>query len=390
MKNKMGHQKHTVLNRPAYGHFGRQELAIIGTPCSNIQQLSAMLIKQLSPTWRIAYVDADHSAADGKATAGMLGQGALLEYTDKINFHRLDFRGPADSFRMRNYFNTADLVLVNGNHFRARRQIVVLDPRKESSLMNKLDRLDNVALLLQEGEAPVPEFLKQALPDWAKLPLFSTAAVEKITEWVKKDLENALAPLNGLVLAGGKSERMGQDKGLLNYHGMPQREYLQQLLAVRCENSYLSFRPEQLSQEDLTASSLLSDSFTGLGPYGAILSAFRKQPNHAWLVVACDLPLLDGSTLDHLIKNRNPSKIATAIYNPSTDFPEPLITIWEPKAYPVLLQFLAQGYSCPRKVLINSDLELIRLPDPTVLKNVNDPHQYQEVRALLNKRKLKR
>jgi molybdenum cofactor guanylyltransferase len=56
-----------------------------------------------------------------------------------------------------------------------------------------------------------------------------------------------------------------------------------------------------------------------------------------------------------------------------------LITIWEPRAYPVLLSFLAQGISCPRKVLINSDIELLDVPNIDALMNVNTP----EERALI-------
>ena len=73
--------------------------------------------------------------------------------------------------------------------------------------------------------------------------------------------------------------------------------------------------------------------------------------------------------------------MATAIYNPETGFPEPLITIWEPRSYQVILNFLAQGYSCPRKVLINSDINLLKLEEPRVLLNVNDVVGYDKVKS---------
>ena len=73
-------------------------------------------------------------------------------------------------------------------------------------------------------------------------------------------------------------------------------------------------------------------------------------------------------------------KVATAFLNPETEFPEPLITIWEPRSYPVLFQFLTQGYSCPRKVLINSEIELLHLEEHEVLMNVNDREGYEQVK----------
>ena len=57
-------------------------------------------------------------------------------------------------------------------------------------------------------------------------------------------------------------------------------------------------------------------------------------------------------------------------------FVEPLITIYEPKAYPVLLQYLAQGYSCPRKMLINSDVEIIEVDD-SLIRNINTPEEFE-------------
>jgi molybdopterin-guanine dinucleotide biosynthesis protein A len=143
-------------------------------------------------------------------------------------------------------------------------------------------------------------------------------------------------------------------------------------LEKNCEATKLSCRPEQAGELVYTHD-VLPDSFVGLGPMGAILSAFRQAPNCAWLVVACDLPLLDEAAIRFLVENRDPSAIATAYRSPESGFPEPLVAIWEPKSYPVLLQFLAQGYSCPRKVLINSPVHLLEAPNPDVLMNVNTP-----------------
>jgi molybdopterin-guanine dinucleotide biosynthesis protein A len=116
---------------------------------------------------------------------------------------------------------------------------------------------------------------------------------------------------------------------------------------------------------------LLTDRVTELGPYGAILSAMMTAPDSAWLIVATDLPYVTEETIRHLVENRNPAKIASAFLNPSSGFPEPLITLWEPKAYPVLLSFLAQGNVCPRKALINSDVHIIEAQDPRWLTNIN-------------------
>jgi molybdenum cofactor guanylyltransferase len=356
----------------------------VGTPCSNIKQLAFQLTEHFSKKYKVAYVDADHAAPNAEGDSNAVEHGACLEYTDKITFHRFDTKLKFDTFQYRQWFNETDLILVNGNHFEAKRQIVIIDPKKEESLKKRLHQLNNVQLiLLMEGINDIYPFLKEHLPNYAKIPTFQYSENERIIQFLEKELQKSLPPVYGLVLAGGESRRMGQDKGLLEYHGKPQRDYIADLLNNICEKTFISARPEQ---QIITSHSLLFDTFLNLGPYGAILSAFQQYPNVAWLVVACDLPLLDELTLQQLLQNRNHSKIATAFQSATEPFPEPLITIWEPKAYPILLQFLAQGYSCPRKVLINSDIELLHAKNAAALRNVNEPEEMEEVMKLVESR----
>jgi molybdopterin-guanine dinucleotide biosynthesis protein A len=143
--------------------------------------------------------------------------------------------------------------------------------------------------------------------------------------------------------------------------------------------TFISCR-DVLQKSELSADyQYITDTFTDLGPYGAILSAFRQNPNASWLVVACDLPLLDAETLSELIENRSISSIATTFESPFDGLPEPLISIWESKSYATLLSFLAQGYSCPRKVLRNSPIKMVQAKNPEKLVNVNTPEERAKI-----------
>jgi molybdenum cofactor guanylyltransferase len=204
---------------------------------------------------------------------------------------------------------------------------------------------------------------------------------QKHTPLVKPSWEGSTPDINGLVLAGGKSSRMGEDKSMISYHGMPQRDYMLQLLHKIVPEVFLSCHPDRIPQIDYR---VIPDTFLDLGPYGGVLSAFRQNPNRAWLTVACDQPLIDESFLNDLISQRDPEKVATCYHDSSTGFPEPMITIWEPRAYPVLLQFLSEGRSCLRKALINSDVLQVETDRPEVLKNANSPEEMMEMRKMLN------
>ncbi|HEY8240069.1 MAG TPA: NTP transferase domain-containing protein [Kiritimatiellia bacterium] len=181
--------------------------------------------------------------------------------------------------------------------------------------------------------------------------------------------------LYGLVLAGGRSKRMGQDKALMVLQGRPQLDVCVELLGTVCERVFVSTRPDQADEPGRKKHPQIVDAFGEIGPMGGILSAMAEHPGWAWLVVACDLPRLDASTLRHLIAHRNVSRLATA-YRGHENLPEPLCAIYEPAYFERLKEFLDQGIQCPRKAMIRSDVELLELPDPRVLENVNTPGDF--------------
>jgi molybdopterin-guanine dinucleotide biosynthesis protein A len=376
------HEKHAKLIRPALGEFNRNELAILGTTCSNIRSLANRLIQELYAKYQIAFVDADHKAPQTEDDS-VLNSGAALEFTDKITYRSFNYKQEFNSFQNLNLFNQQDLVLVNGNHFKAQSQIIVIDSVKP--LEKKMEKLTNIQLiLLTEGIDTIPDYITQHLPAGSAVPILKLNDTLAIANFIDKYLTQRQPQLNGLVLAGGKSTRMQTDKGSLQYFGKSQRLHVYELLTPHCREVYVSYADAQaVNQQEQLPVAL--DTFTGLGPFGGILSAFQSNPNVAWFTLACDLPYLSPQTLAYLAEHRNPSKIATCFMDSDNQFPEPLITIWEPRAYPVMLHFLSQGYSCPRKVLINTDVKLLQAPNVAELQNVNYPGQKEEAMAQLHK-----
>jgi len=378
-----GHKKHSTITRPELGNYGRNEWAITGGFCTAIKLLADQVIGALSPQYKCAYVDATHSD-ELTAPPGRLAAGACLEYIDQVNYQQVNYATEFTAFGQRQLFAGTDLVLINGNHHQAKAQVVIIDWNKDASLQKRLAQLTNVQLfILADNADDIFDFIKEAIPHWQQIPTCRMDELEKITAFFTVKMQQAKPVLNGLVLAGGKSTRMGFDKSKANWSGREQRYHVAEMLKSLCEKVYISRSAEQQTVENSYPT--LTDTFIGLGPYGAILSAFREKPDEAWLVIACDLPLLDMDTLRYLVDNRDSSAIATAFGNGFENLPEPLITIWEPKSYPVLLSFLSQGYSCPRKVLINSDSRLLIAADKSALTNVNTPEDLEKIRKYLEK-----
>ncbi|ULU24358.1 NTP transferase domain-containing protein [Dyella terrae] len=190
------------------------------------------------------------------------------------------------------------------------------------------------------------------------------------------------APLYGLLLSGGASQRMRQDKAALAYRGEPQLLRAWRVLKAVTERTYLSVRDSQRDDPLRAGLPQIVDSYDAIGPVAGILSAQHLHPEAAWLVLACDLPLLDSGTLRRLIDARDPHAAATAFTSSHDGLPEPLCAIWEPSSHALLLQRYQDGSYCPRKALIQSAIKLLPAPGDA-LDNVNTPEEREAMQQRL-------
>ena len=190
--------------------------------------------------------------------------------------------------------------------------------------------------------------------------------------------------LNGLLLAGGKSSRMGRDKASLvvGADGITQARRGADLLDKFCERTFVSLRDGQTAPEGAQGLEVLVDSPLAQGPLSGILAAFQKDPEAAWLVLACDLPFISEQVLSHLIAHRksNDAPPFVAFASSSDGLPEPLCAIYEPSARAVLERHAARGHFCPRHILIEEKADLIALPEGAAeaLTNLNTPQDLEE------------
>lgn len=172
--------------------------------------------------------------------------------------------------------------------------------------------------------------------------------------------------LYGLVLAGGKSKRMGTDKGAIIYHQLPQREHMAAILSQCCDQTFISIRSDQIIESAYPS----VVEWESEGPLSGILSAFQHNHKTAWLITACDMPYLDLESLQYLIKNRNKTAIATAFHH---EMLEPLVCIYEKEAYPLLLDFYEKGGRSPKQFLEKVATQAVPIPDAHKLQNINYP-----------------
>jgi molybdopterin-guanine dinucleotide biosynthesis protein A len=129
--------------------------------------------------------------------------------------------------------------------------------------------------------------------------------------------------VNGFVLAGGRSTRMGTDKALLHYAGRPLIAHAVELLkSAGVAPHIVGVRP------DLAAyAPIVEDLHPGRGPLGGIEAALASSSSEWNLFLPVDLPLLPSVFLKYLIERARITGAAATIPTLAGE-PEPLCTVY--------------------------------------------------------------
>jgi molybdopterin-guanine dinucleotide biosynthesis protein A len=193
----------------------------------------------------------------------------------------------------------------------------------------------------------------------------------------------------GFILAGGASSRMGRDKGLLDFGGVPLILHTARLLEpLVAEVTVVGF-PGRYAKLGLRA--IADDAQAKCGPDGpncgplAGIAAALATTRSSWnLIVACDLPYLSAKWLDWLLSRASRSRGDVVI--PRTEHGiEPLAAVYRRECGGPIAAALARGV---RKV--SDAIEELRMDfvyprewrgidsSGTILRNMNAPGDYQE------------
>ncbi len=190
-----------------------------------------------------------------------------------------------------------------------------------------------------------------------------------------------LTGVNGLILAGGESSRMGTDKSQLEYYGKPQCDHLVELLSPFCKKVYTSCKAGVDKPLHINP---IFDQFNVDSPLNGILSAFQLDSSSAWLTVPVDMPMVDKNAIKFLLDHRDREKIATCFWDSTGKLPEPLLTLWEPNATTLLSDFYKNGGFSPRDFLIAQNTNIIEASTPNWLKNINSLKEFNQFRNSLH------
>ncbi|XHX79330.1 MAG: molybdenum cofactor guanylyltransferase [Stenomitos frigidus ULC029] len=196
--------------------------------------------------------------------------------------------------------------------------------------------------------------------------------------------------LAAIVLAGGQSKRMGQDKALIAIEGVP---LLQRVcdVALQCTPIVyvMTFRPEQYRAiVPLTCHLLQEHGLPGEntphGPLVGFAQALEALPAAAkteWvLLLACDLPSLSGKRLQQWTNALAPVEDAIALLPRSTKGWEPLCGFYRTSCLASLRLAIERGDRSFQSWLAGERVKELPIDDYQMLFNCNTPQDLERVR----------
>jgi molybdopterin-guanine dinucleotide biosynthesis protein A len=165
---------------------------------------------------------------------------------------------------------------------------------------------------------------------------------------------------------------MGADKATLQVGGISLLDRAVTNLAAVVDEVCIAVKPEQVDDPVRRKFSIIEDLFADIGPAAGLLSAHVSYPQSAWLVIACDMPLLGVPILSYLCSSRDVQSDATALAVAADQPAEPLCAIYEPGTLAAfLVQIRAGGNSSPRSWLASVRTKKLTTPVEGVLVSAN-------------------
>jgi len=186
--------------------------------------------------------------------------------------------------------------------------------------------------------------------------------------------------ITGIVLAGGRSSRMGSDKSLMKLKDKALIEYAIDALKPLCSKVVIS---SNSFIYDFTDCEVWPDELPDRAPMIGIYSCLKRSETDINIILSCDMPLMSTAMLEYLLENSENKDITVPVHG--DDFIEPLCGIYKKSSIEILRKYINKGNfrlneciqaGSHQLVLAGSNLSLYT---PGLFSNVNSPEDFRNI-----------
>ena len=180
---------------------------------------------------------------------------------------------------------------------------------------------------------------------------------------------------NGYILAGGKSSRMGADKGLLLFEGKPMIQYvIEQMQLIFDKLVIVSNNPEY----EKFGLEVIPDLIKNIGPAGGIYTALHHSESKLNFIVSCDMHFVTQEATAFIVKNADENQIVLLENQGKL---EPLFGIYAKDCEAVWLQLIQQKKVKLQEMVLYFKLKIIPIANNEIFaasffKNINTKEDF--------------
>lgn len=185
-----------------------------------------------------------------------------------------------------------------------------------------------------------------------------------------------------VILAGGKSSRMGQDKAMLTLNGKTFMDYICETCAEFEEKLIARGNQKEISQKDWRT---ISDIYMERGPIGGLHSALSVCQSDALFCISCDSPFVTSSLVEKLCKEMDDMTDAVVVMEENGRM-HPLCAVYQKNVASILEEQICNGNNRMMEALRHIQVKYVNISNATVhqLSNINTQEAYQQCKKSIH------
>ena len=199
-----------------------------------------------------------------------------------------------------------------------------------------------------------------------------------------------ISDVTGVLLAGGKSRRMGQDKRVLAVGD--ETLFVRSLAVLRSVFQRVLIVIAQDSPLIETDAIVLRDLIPECGSLGGLYTGLKEAHTEWVFAAACDMPFLDPATISHFVALKGEGDVVMAKLKHGL---QPMHALYHRNCLPIMerligakelkIHALAEHPALRVRLVSSEELRLLD-PDADSFYNVNTPDELEAARMLYGKR----
>jgi molybdenum cofactor guanylyltransferase len=181
----------------------------------------------------------------------------------------------------------------------------------------------------------------------------------------------------GIILAGGKSKRMGTDKGMLHLNGKPFITHIYEAMKPIFGDNIVVVSSN--TDYDTFGYNRIEDLILDKGPVGGLYTALKQSKTKFNLVLSVDVPLVSTELLQWLVDNHDDSYLVTQVQ--AGEKVSSLVAVYDRALRILLGEHLAGNQLKLRDVIAEVNPQTLKIPAKwsTQLQNINTEEDYKKI-----------